>query len=61
MDSDHQQVIVETRHDGTYDQMTYSSGRLASSTVPGFWLDVSWLWQDPLPDDLTCLLNILGE
>jgi Uma2 family endonuclease len=38
-----------------------TAGRLASVAVPGFWLDVSWLWQQPLPSILACLRQILGE
>jgi Uma2 family endonuclease len=29
-----------------------------SRTVPGFWLQVDWLWQDPLPDAVATLLKI---
>ena len=25
-------------------------GRFHSAVLPGFWLDPTWLWQDPLPD-----------
>jgi Uma2 family endonuclease len=25
------------------------TGRYTSTVVPGFWLEVEWLWQDPLP------------
>jgi Uma2 family endonuclease len=32
-------------------------GRYASLHLPGFWLDVTWLWQDPLPHPL----EVLGE
>jgi hypothetical protein len=35
-------------------------GRLESRVVAGFWIDVGWLWQDPLPDEWTCLQSILG-
>jgi Uma2 family endonuclease len=37
-----------------------TTGRLECPAVPGFWLDVSWLWQDPLPDALGCLSLILA-
>ena len=35
-------------------------GRLESLAIPGFWIDVAWLWQDPLPDALHCLEQILA-
>ncbi len=37
-----------------------SAGRLDSTGLPDFWIDVSWLWQDPLPGSLDCLKQILG-
>ena len=37
----------------------HTQGRLESSAIPGFWIEVSWHWQDPLPDELRCLELIL--
>ena len=37
-----------------------AEGRLESVAVPGFWIDVAWLWQDPLPNTLDCLQQILA-
>ena len=36
-------------------------GRYESQTLPGFWLEVGWLWQDPLPAVDDALLQIMGE
>jgi len=38
-----------------------ADGRYSSQILPGFWLDVNWLWQTPLPPVLDILrqLNIL--
>jgi len=33
-------------------------GIYAAGVLPGFWLDVDWLWQDPLPASLDCLRQI---
>ena len=35
-----------------------SSGRLDSAAVPGFWIDVAWLWADPLPGAVECLRQL---
>lgn len=37
-------------------------GRFHSSVLPGFWLEVDWLWQKPLPKVLATakLLGLLG-
>jgi len=35
---------------GRYQELARErSGRLRSRVLPGFWIDPSWLWQDPLP------------
>jgi len=54
-------VLVEVREPGGYAARTLSSGRLASAVVPGFWIDVAWLWQEELPPTLRCLRDILVE
>jgi hypothetical protein len=57
---------VLTRHllppdpQAPYRASEHTGGRLESQTVPSFWVDVSWLWQDPLPDELHCLEQILA-
>jgi Uma2 family endonuclease len=38
----------------------HSQSRLESEAIRGFWLNVSWLWQDPLPEELRCLQQILS-
>jgi hypothetical protein len=31
-----------------------------STIIPGFWLDVNWLWQEELPDPVRTLALIIG-
>ncbi|HYL06247.1 MAG TPA: Uma2 family endonuclease [Thermoanaerobaculia bacterium] len=45
---------------GTYETRTLSSGRLTTAALAGFWLEVAWLWQEPLPSVLACLRQILA-
>lgn len=52
-------VLVKTRTGAGYDTATLTSGRLASTVLPGFWIDVGWLWQDRLPSTVACLREIL--
>jgi hypothetical protein len=33
---------------------------LTTAALPGFWLEVAWLWQEPLPSVLGCLHQILA-
>jgi Uma2 family endonuclease len=37
-----------------------TQGVYRSSVLPGFWLKVSWLWQNPLPHPLQILGEIAG-
>jgi len=38
-----------------YDRNKITGGRLESRVLPGFWVEVSWLWQEELPPALACL------
>jgi Uma2 family endonuclease len=38
-----------------------SEGIYRAATVPGFWLRVEWLWQEPLPSTEDVLLEVGGE
>ena len=35
-------------------------GEYRSSVLPGFWLRVEWLWQEPLPSPIRSLAEIVG-
>jgi Uma2 family endonuclease len=56
IDPDREEVIVDRR--GRRGYTTVTDGRLASSVVKGFWIDVAWLWEEPLPKVLHCLRQI---
>jgi Uma2 family endonuclease len=58
-----QRVLLVSRLNattGAYDEARLAAGRIESAVVPGFWLEVDWLWQDRLPSTLACLQQILG-
>ncbi len=52
---------AETRTPAGYATQTLTSGRLQSTVVAGFWIEVSWLWQAELPPTLKCLREIMGS
>ncbi|MBI3302179.1 MAG: Uma2 family endonuclease, partial [Deltaproteobacteria bacterium] len=52
--------LLPDRPHAPYLVSEYSGGRLASKAIAGFWLEVDWLWQDPLPAELECLQQILS-
>jgi len=37
-----------------------SGGRIESTVLRGFWIDVDWIWQEPLPSTVRCLRSLLG-
>jgi Uma2 family endonuclease len=53
-------VRVETLTPGGYQVTTLEEGRLASTVIPDFWIEVGWLWREPLPSTLACLRQILA-
>ncbi len=61
VDPDQQEVIVDRKEKNGYRSITRSKGILHCSVIPGFWLDVTWLWQEPLPGTLECLRAILEK
>lgn len=38
----------------------YTEGRLESQVMAGLWIDVGWLWREPLPRQLACLEQMLA-
>jgi Uma2 family endonuclease len=46
---------------GEFESIELENGRyFRSGVLPGFWLDVRWLFQDPLPPKFECLQRILA-
>jgi len=54
-------VFAERRIGEGYRRDMIPHGRLDSSALPGFWIDVDWLWADPLPDGNNCLDRLRGN
>ena len=53
-------VLAEVKEMSGYASQRLAAGRLTSRVVPGFWIEVDRLWQDPLPSTFACLREILG-
>jgi Uma2 family endonuclease len=60
VDPDEQHVLVDRRRKKRYTTDTVTTGRVTSAVVPGFWVEADWLWQEPLPNEVDCLQEILG-
>jgi Uma2 family endonuclease len=61
LDPAKKQVIVDSRRGKKYTERTVKSGRITSTVLQGFWIEVDWLWMDESLDDLECLEKILNE
>jgi hypothetical protein len=54
--------FYQLQSDGRYqDALPDTHGHYHVAVVPGFWLDVNWLWQEPLPDPLAALQQIIAN
>jgi len=53
-------VRVEALIPDGYGVATLHDGRLDSTVLPDFWIDVAWLWREPLPSTMACLREILA-
>jgi len=55
------EVMIDRKRGRHYNEEVVTRGKVHSDAMPGFWIDVAWLWSDPLPDELDCLEQILGS
>jgi Uma2 family endonuclease len=60
IDSANHVVHVDTRQSRGFVRASIEAGQLQSSALPGFWIDVEWLWTDALLNPRTCLDQILA-
>jgi Uma2 family endonuclease len=60
VDLDNELLILDCLKRNQYITTKISKGRIVSSVLPGFWMEASWLWQEPLPNEMKCLQQILG-
>jgi Uma2 family endonuclease len=61
VDDEQKRLIIDRRQrGGVYREEVKTKGKVTSRVLSGFWLDVAWLWQDPLPNSFQCLQEILG-
>ena len=54
------ELLVDHAAGGSRDRRLLKAGRLPSTAVPGFWIEVDWLWREPLPPTPVCLEEILA-
>lgn len=58
IDPIHQQAKFFQMKDGNYQAIQLQNNIYVSKTLPNFWLNETWLWQDPLPNILDILKQL---
>lgn len=59
VDGEGQELTSHRLREGVWEVERWKAGRLPSQSVPGFWVEVQWLWRRPLPPADACLREIL--
>ena len=54
------EVLVDRLVGEAAERTVLKAGRLESTVVPGFWIEVDWLWGETLPSTPVCLEAILA-
>jgi Uma2 family endonuclease len=60
VDPEHKELIIHRLEEGRYRAESAKEGKARTLSLPGFWLDVEWLFGDPLPSVTECLKEILS-
>lgn len=61
LDPQKQRVRVVTKTETGYDERILTAGRLELASIPGFWIEVAWLFAETQPDELTTVLQLVRE
>lgn len=61
VDKERGEVLAHRLSCGRYEVERLLEGRLESLSLQGFWIDVRWLFSEPLPPASKCLQEILGR
>ncbi|HED04482.1 MAG TPA: Uma2 family endonuclease [Candidatus Fraserbacteria bacterium] len=59
VDSEKRELLAHRLAGARFQREHLSRGRVESRAVPGLWLDVGWLFQEPLPPAAGCLRELL--
>jgi Uma2 family endonuclease len=61
VDFDSRRFIIDRKMEDSYSEEVVSEGIAASAVLEGFWVNVAWVWTQPLPNRLYCLQEILSH
>jgi len=60
VDPGHKELLIHRLEEGRYRTEPAKGGKARSLSLPGFWMDVGWLFRDPLPSAAECLKAVLS-
>jgi len=52
-------TLLRLDNTGKFREVRSVKGRLRSRVIEGFWLEIAWLWQQPLPDEIETIFRIM--
>lgn len=58
IDPDQRRAVFDIKRRNDYESQTLETGWFESSALPGFRLNMDWLWADPPPGPSECLRQI---
>jgi Uma2 family endonuclease len=60
VDPEHKELLIHRLEEGRYGTELAKVGRVRSLSLPGFWMDLEWLFRAPLPSAAECLKVVLS-
>src|SRR5439155_15884492 len=52
-------TLLRLDRSGNFREVRSQKGRHHSRVIDGFWLEIAWLWQQPLPDEIETIFKIM--
>jgi Uma2 family endonuclease len=61
VDFENKRFVIDRKRGHSYVEEVVSEGVATSSVLDGFWVNVAWVWTEPLPNRMSCLQEILDR
>lgn len=61
IDQQKKRVRVIRKRDDDYEETILTEGTLSLESIAGFHIEIAWLWQDPRPNEMETVVNLLAQ